>query len=84
MLYIYNIHTHVSTHTHTHTHTHTQWNNSHKKEWNLQQHGQTWRVLRQVKCQAEKDKYCMIALLCGIQKIKQFSKYNKKEADSQI
>ena len=57
MLYIYNIHTHVSTHTHTHTHTHTQWNNSHKKEWNLQQHGQTWRVLRQVKCQAEKDKY---------------------------
>ena len=33
--------------------------------------------------QAEKDKYCMISLMCG-KKIQQTSEYNKKEADSQI
>ena len=31
----------------------------------------------------EKDKYCIISLICGIQKIKQTSEYNKKETDSQ-
>ena len=34
--------------------------------------------------QAEKDKCCMISLLCGIKKIQQTSDYNKKEADSQM
>ena len=29
--------------------------------------------------QIEKDKYCMIALICGIQKIQQTSEYNKKK-----
>ena len=28
----------------------------------------------------EKDKYCMISPICGIKKIQQTSKYNKKEA----
>ena len=50
----------------------------------LQQHGRTWRVLCKVKCQTEKDKYCMISLMYGIQKVQQTSEYNKKEADSQI
>ena len=30
------------------------------------------------------DIMCMISLVCAIQKIKQTSEYNKKEADSQI
>ena len=34
--------------------------------------------------QAKKDKYCVISLKCGIWKIWQTSKYNKKEADLQI
>ena len=34
--------------------------------------------------QIEKDKYCMVSLICGILKIQQTSEYNKKEADSQI
>ena len=34
--------------------------------------------------QREKDKYCMIYLVCGIKKIQQSSKYNKKEIDSQV
>ena len=34
--------------------------------------------------QTEKDKYCMISLICGIWKIQQIREYNKKEADSQI
>ena len=29
--------------------------------------------------QAEKDKYCMLSLLCGIQKIKQINVYLKKQ-----
>ena len=33
--------------------------------------------------QTEKDKYCMISLTCGIQKIKQTSEYNKTETDLQ-
>ena len=34
--------------------------------------------------QGEIDKYCMISLIHGIQKIQQTSEYNRKEADSQI
>ena len=33
--------------------------------------------------QTEKDKYCMISLICGTYKI-QANEYNKKESDSQI
>lgn len=33
--------------------------------------------------QAEKDKYYMVPVVCGIQKIKQTNKYNKQETDSQ-
>ena len=33
--------------------------------------------------QTKKDKYNVISLICGILKIKQVSKYYKKEADSQ-
>ena len=34
-------------------------------------------------CQIEEDAYCMISLICGIEKYKQCSEYNKKE-DSQM
>ena len=34
--------------------------------------------------QTEKDKYCMISLMGGIENIQQTSEYNKKAADSQI
>ena len=34
--------------------------------------------------QAEKDKYSMLSLICGIRKIKQMSEYNKTETDSWI
>ena len=34
--------------------------------------------------QTEKDKYCMIPLICGILKVRQTSECNKKEADSQV
>ena len=33
---------------------------------------------------SEKDKYCMISLICGILKIQQTNEYNKKEADTEI
>ena len=32
----------------------------------------------------EKDKYCVKSLTCGKEKLKQTSKYLKKETDSQI
>ena len=32
-------------------------------------------------CQTEKDKYCVISVICKIQKIQQTSKHNKKEAE---
>ena len=48
----------------------------------------TWIDLEHIKLsemsQTEKDKYCMMSLICGIQKIQQTSEWNKKEADSQI
>ena len=34
--------------------------------------------------QAEKDKYCMITLFCGIDKYKKTNENNKREAGSQI
>ena len=33
---------------------------------------------------AEKDKYCMLSLICEILKIKQISECDEKETDSQI
>ena len=35
-------------------------------------------------CQTEKDKYCMISLICGIQKLTQTRDYSQKETDLQI
>ena len=34
--------------------------------------------------QTEKDRYCMVSLICGILKIQQISEYNKKQTDSQV
>ena len=34
--------------------------------------------------QTEKDIYCMISLICRIQKMQQTNEFNKKETDSQI
>ena len=39
-------------------------------------------MLREIS-HTEKDKYCMISLICGIKKIQQTSEYNKK-GNSQI
>ena len=36
------------------------------------------------KSQTEKDKYSIISLILGIQKIQQTGEYKKKETDSQI
>ena len=54
---------------------------SHKKEWNLSTcnnmdgHGGHYAKWNK----ADKDKYCMISLICGIKKIQQTSDYNKKK-----
>ena len=32
----------------------------------------------------EKNKYCIISLICGTEKIQQISEYNKTETDSQM
>ena len=37
-------------------------------------------MLREIS-HTEKDKYCMISLICGIKKIQQASEFNKKEKD---
>ena len=34
--------------------------------------------------QTEKDKHCMLSLICGILKIKQMNEYNKTETHSRI
>ena len=34
--------------------------------------------------QTEKEKYCMISLICGIQKIQQTSEYNKKRKPTDV
>ena len=47
----------------------------------------TWRdskgIVVSATSQTEKEKYCMISLTCGIQKIKQASEYNKNETDTE-
>ena len=45
---------------------------SHKKKRNLTIYklASTWSILCLVKCQTKKDKYSMLSLICGIQKIK--------------
>ena len=48
----------------------------------------TWIDLEDIRLSrishTEKGKYYMISFMCGIEYIQQSSKYNKKEADSQI
>ena len=71
----------------THTHTHTQWNiiqpQKRKKCCHLQ-YGWTWKVLCYMKHQTETGKYYMISLICRICEIQQISKWNKKEAHTDI
>ena len=47
----------------------------------------TWADLRGITLReiilTEKEKHCMISLICEIYKIQQTSQYNKKDADSQ-
>ena len=62
---------HTYTHTHTHTHTHTGILFSNKKK-EILPFATTWMdlesiMLREIS-QTEKDKYCMISLICGINK----------------
>ena len=58
----------VHTHTHTHTHTHNGILLSHKKNETLP-FAATWMDLEGIMLskisQTEKDKYCMISLICG-------------------
>ena len=60
----------VYTHTHTHTHTHTMEYYSAIKKNEVLPLAATWMdlegtMLREIS-QTEKDKYCMISLICGI------------------
>ena len=41
-------------------------------------------IMLSKRSQTNKDKGCLISLICGIQKIKQTNEYNKKETDSEI
>ena len=59
----------------------------HKKEWKFaiynNMDGLEGIMLGEI-CQTEKDKYCMISLICGIQKLTQTRDYSQKETDLQI
>ena len=59
------------THTHTHTHTHNGILFNHRKE-NILPFATTWMELESVMLreisQTEKDKYCVVSLICGIYK----------------
>ena len=58
------------THTHTHTHTHTMEYYSAIKRNEILPFAGTWMDLETIMLsdisQTEKDKYCMISLICGI------------------
>ena len=75
----------IHTHAHTHTHTHNGMLLSHEEE-NVatcsSMCGQEGIVLSEIG-QKEKDRRCMISLICEIQKIQHTSEYSKKESDSQ-
>ena len=64
--------THTHTHAHTHTHTHTLEYYSTIKKNEILPFAATWMDLEGIMLseisQTEKDKYCMISLICGIQK----------------
>ena len=63
---------HVYTHTHTHTHTHAIEHYSVIKKNEILPYATTWMNLEGIMLneisQTEKDKYCMISLICGILK----------------
>ena len=67
--------THVHTCTHTHTHTHKMEYYSAIKKNGILPFATTWMDLEGIMLseisQTEKDRYCMISLICGILKIKQ-------------
>ena len=56
---------------------------SHKERMKILPSAATWidLALCEVKQVRQKDKYCIISLICGIQKIQETSEHNKKEAD---
>ena len=60
----------MCTHTHTHTHTHVMENYSAMKDEEILQFVTTRMDLQGIMLseinQMEKDKYCMISLMCGI------------------
>ena len=57
-------------HIHTHTHTHTQWNTTQPEKNEILLLAAAWMDLENIMIseinQAEKDKYYMISLVCGI------------------
>ena len=69
----------------THAHTHNRVLLSHKKKENLSFATACVdledTMLSKIS-QTEKDKYCIISLLCGIQKLQKTNKWSKKESDS--
>ena len=72
------------THRHTHARTHTvEYHSAIKND--ILPFTATWMDLEGIMLsEKERDKYCLISLTCGIQKIQQTSEYNKTETDSQI
>ena len=62
----------IHTHTHTHTHTHAIEHYSVIKKSEILPYATTWMNLEGIMLneisQTEKDKYCMISLICGILK----------------
>ena len=61
----------------THTHTHTRWNTTQPLKRRFLLFAATWMALESIMLSAvshtEKDRYCMISLICAISKIQQAS-----------
>ena len=73
----------IYTQTHTHTHTHTMEFYFALKRNEIFPFATTWTNLEAIMLsetsQTEKDKYCMVSLMCGFQKTKQVNKLNNTE-----
>ena len=71
-----------------HIYTHTMEYYSAIKKEEILPFGTTWMDLEVIMLneinQTEKDKYCMISLICGICKTKQINKHEKRETELQI
>ena len=79
----------MCTHTHTHTHTMEYYSGTKKNEiLPFEKTGmdlQGIMIILTERSQIEKDNYCILTLICGIEKkTKQMNNYNKAETNSQV